>query len=75
MELRKGGTTSLVITLPKGIGQTLNWKEGDELFLEIKEIGPNDSFLRQQIEPLVLQVSKTKVLGGKTWSGRDAKVI
>ena len=64
VELRKGGT-SLVITLPKGIGQTLNWKEGDELFLEIKEIGPNDSFLRQQIEPLVLQVSKTKVPGGK----------
>jgi len=57
--LRKQGN-SLVVTIPKGIMQTLNWEEGDELFLEVKDVGPSDSFLKQQIEPRVLQVSKTK---------------
>jgi len=60
VRLRKQGN-SLVVTIPKGIGRTLNWKEGDELFLEVKGIGPSDSFLKQQIEPRVLQVSKTRL--------------
>jgi bifunctional DNA-binding transcriptional regulator/antitoxin component of YhaV-PrlF toxin-antitoxin module len=59
VSLRKQGN-SLVITIPKPIGQALHWKEGDELFLEVKIIDPHDSFFEQQIEPRVLQISKTK---------------
>lgn len=62
-KLRKQGN-SLVITIPRGLVQTLNWEEDDELFLEVKYIGPSDSFLKQQTEPRVLQVSKTRWVEG-----------
>lgn len=57
VKLRRQGN-SYVITIPKSMLETLGWNGDDELFLEVRNIDPKETFA--PLETTILQVAKTK---------------
>jgi len=50
----------LVVTVPKGLLDYLEWEEGDHVLLEAKRIARGDTTFYETVEPKVLIVEKLK---------------